>query len=117
VGSDGYKLAGRAEAAAVIRQLGHDDLLFLNRLIVERLKLLSQAHSTTLLARFGVGDRVSFQSPSGDRKTGQVVRLNKKSASIQTDDGQQWKVHPGFLTHADDRETSVSADPAILRSR
>jgi hypothetical protein len=27
-----------------------------------------------------------------------VLRLNKKTASIRTDDGQRWNVYPGFLS-------------------
>jgi hypothetical protein len=84
-----------------ILRMSEDDLRYLNRLIVERLKLIGQARSTVMLARFSVGDRVSFQSPSGERKSGVIIRLNKKTASITTDDGQRWNVHPGFLT-ADD---------------
>jgi hypothetical protein len=51
-----------------------------------------------MLAQFSVGDRVSFPSTCGERKLGVIVRLNKKTASIATDDGQHWNVHPGFLS-------------------
>ena len=80
--------------------MNEEDLRFLNRLIVERLKLIGQARSTAMLAHFSVGDRVSFQSRTGERKTGVIVRLNKKTASITTDEGQHWNVHPGFLSSA-----------------
>ncbi len=95
-----FQLVDRAAAAEAIRHLNEEDLRFLNRLIVERLKLIGQARSTVMLARFSVGDRVSFQSTSGERKAGVIVRLNKKTASIATEDGQHWNVHPGFLTPA-----------------
>jgi hypothetical protein len=93
-----FELVDRASAAEAIRRMNEEDLRFLNRLIVERLKLIGQARSTAMLARFSVGDRVSFQGSTGERKTGVIVRLNKKTASIATDDGQQWNVHPGFLS-------------------
>ncbi len=92
------ELVDRAAAVETIRRMNEDDLRFLNRVIVERLKLIGQARSTTMLARFSVGDRVGFQSTSGERKVGVIIRLNKKTASIATDDGQQWNVHPGYLT-------------------
>jgi hypothetical protein len=92
------ELVDRAAAVEAIRRMNEEDLRFLNRLIVERLKLIGQARSTIMLARFSVGDRVTFLSASGERKAGVIMRLNKKTASIATDDGQQWKVHPGFLT-------------------
>jgi hypothetical protein len=91
-------LVDRVVAAETIRRMNEEDLRFLNRLIVERLKLIGQARSTVMLARFSVGDRVSFQYTSGEQKVGVIVRLNKKTASIATDDGQHWNVHPGFLT-------------------
>lgn len=97
---ESYQLADRAGAAEAIRQMNEEDLRFLNRLIVDRLKLIGQARSTAMLARFSVGDRVSFQSPAGEQKSGVIVRLNKKTASIATDDGHQWNVHPVYLSPA-----------------
>jgi hypothetical protein len=97
---ESLELVDRAGAAEAIRRMGEDDLRYLNRLIVERLKLIHQARSTVMLANFSVGDRVSFQSSTGERRTGIIVRLNKKTASIATDEGQQWNVHPGFLSSA-----------------
>ncbi len=95
--SEKMRLADRNAVMAQIKNLGEEDLIFLNRLIVERLKLIAQAKSTSLMARFNVGDRVEFRGPGGDRKTGIIVRINKKTASIQTDDGGSWNVFPGFL--------------------
>jgi len=95
-----FELTDRAAAAEAIRKLSEGDLHFLNRLIVERLKLIHQARSTVMLANFNVGDRVRFPTGVGDEKTGVIVRLNKKTASIATDDGQRWNVHPGYLSSA-----------------
>jgi hypothetical protein len=92
-----FELMDRAEAAEAIRKLNEEDLRFLNRLIVERLKLINQARSTVMLAHFSVGDQVSFTAPAGDLKFGVIVRLNKKTASIVTEDGHHWNVHPGYL--------------------
>jgi hypothetical protein len=41
---------------------------------------------------------VSFSTSMGQRKIGVVIRLNKKTASICTEDGDHWNVHPSFLT-------------------
>ena len=88
----------REAVVEAIRQMNEDDLRYLNRLIVERLKLIAQARSTVMLARFSVGGRVRFKTPTGENKTGIILRLNKKTVTISTDDGQHWKVYPGFLT-------------------
>jgi hypothetical protein len=98
MGNETFTLVDRASAVETIRRMNEDDLRFLNHLIVERLKLLSQARSTVMLARFNPGDLVSFQSTTGERKIGVVVRLNKKTASVATNDGQHWTVHPGYLS-------------------
>ena len=69
-----------------LRQMGEEDLLYLNRMVVERLSLLAQARSTVQLAQFAEGDRVQFTTNDGAIKKGVVVRLNKKTASLLTDD-------------------------------
>lgn len=97
--SENFKLVDRTVIAEMIGKLGEEDLVFLNRTIIERLKLISQAKSTSMMARFNIGNRVKFQAPDGRHKTGIIIRLNKKTASIQTDDGGSWNVFPGFLKH------------------
>ena len=86
--------------AQALRHLGEEDLLYLNRMVVERLNLLAQAKSTVQLAQFTEGDRVHFTTSDGVTKFGSIVRLNKKTASLSTDDGQNWKVSPHLLTKA-----------------
>ncbi len=71
-----------------LRHMGEEDLLFLNRMVVERLNLLAQARSTVQLAQFAEGDRVEFTTQDGSVKRAVVVRLNKKTASLRTDDAQ-----------------------------
>jgi hypothetical protein len=52
---------------AFIKELGEDELLYLNRLIVERLKLIAQEKSTRAMGRFN------------------------------TDAGEEWNVSWGYL--------------------
>ena len=91
------KIIDRISAVEAIKRLNEEDLLFLNQLIVERLKLISQAKSTSLMASFTKGDRVGFQTSDGRMLEGIVLRLNKKTVSVATDDGHQWNVAPGLL--------------------
>ena len=93
----GVKIVDRVSAVEAIKRLGEGDLLFLNQLIVERLKLIAQARSTLQMAAFHIGDLVSFQANDGRVIQGEVLRLNKKTISIVTDDGQRWNVAPGLL--------------------
>ena len=57
--------------------------------------------------KYSVGSRVSFPGHSGERHTGVIVRLNKKTASVVTYEGQQWNVHPSFLTAIGDSDIEV----------
>lgn len=92
----------RASAAQSIADLSEDDLRFINRLVVDRLNLLAQARSTVLLADFHVGQRVGFKAPDGRALRGRIRRLNKKTASLVTDDDERWNVAPAFLEPLDD---------------
>lgn len=83
-----------------LRHMSEEDLLYLNRMVVERLNLLAQAKSTVELAQFSEGDKIQFTTNDGHVKHGIVLRLNKKTASVRTDDGQDWKVSPGLLRKA-----------------
>lgn len=47
--SGDFKIIDRISAVEAIKRLNEDDLRFLNRMIVERLNLISQARATTLM--------------------------------------------------------------------
>lgn len=80
-----------------LRHMGEEDLRYLNRMVVERLNLLAQAKSTAQLAQFAEGDRVHFTTNDGSLIQGVVVRLNRKTVSLRSDDGLNWKVSPVLL--------------------
>ncbi|NPV00249.1 MAG: hypothetical protein HPY53_02595 [Brevinematales bacterium] len=83
-----------------IKSLSEKELIYLNRLVIERLKLISQEKSTSQMMRFNIGERVSFTAPDGQRRQGFIIRLNKKTASIRTDDNENWNVAPGLLKNS-----------------
>ncbi len=85
-----------------IKDLGEEELRYLNRLIVERLKLIAQEKSTRAMSRFNLGEHVRFADQEGRTKTGRIVRLNKKTATVLTSEGQSWNVSPGLLKAEDD---------------
>ena len=84
-----------------IKDLSEEELFYLNRLIVERLKLISQARSTFEMARVNIGELVEFENNDGNTITGRVIKLNKKTVSILTDEKQRWNVAPVFLRNAE----------------
>lgn len=91
---------------AAIEQLGTDDLQFLNGAIVDRMKALRSASYTQHMAQFAVGDRVSFSDNDGMPQAGTILKLNKKTVGLITDDGMNWKVAPQLL----ELETPLQTD-------
>jgi len=92
------KIIDRHSAVEAINQLDEEDLRFPNRLIVEQLKLITQARRNVLMSNFNKGGRVEFLSSDGRMIEGFVLRINKKTISIITDDDTQWNVSPNLLT-------------------
>jgi hypothetical protein len=65
-----------------LTKLSDDELIALNRRIVERLQLLRSAKSLTQLAKFSVGMVVEFDTDDGRTVSGTVARLNRRTATI-----------------------------------
>lgn len=84
-----------------IKSLGTKDLVYLNRLIVGRIKILSQMQSSEKMAKFHLSERVSFMAGNGKEKTGRITKMHKKTVHVVTDDGENWKIAPGYLKSAD----------------
>ena len=93
----------RTRIESFIKELSEEELRYLNRLIVERLKLITQEKSTRALYRFNLNESVRFFDHEGQVKTGRIMKLNKKTASILTSDGQYWKVSASLLQSVEDR--------------
>jgi hypothetical protein len=83
-----------------LSQLTESELIDLNRRIVERLRMIRQVHAHVKMMEFSIGERVWFQTDLR-RVEGVLVRYNKKSVTVVTDDGQRWTVSPGFLEKAE----------------
>lgn len=84
----------------LIKQLGEEELLYLNDLIIERLKLIDQAETIKAMQKFNLGELVEFKTKEGTIVKGNVIKLNKKSILIRTLEGKKWKVPPQILNPA-----------------
>lgn len=83
-----------------IDKLTEAELIDLNHRIVERLRFLQLAQAHIEMLRFSIGDRVTFEHDMRGLICGTIIRYNKKSVSVLTDDGQRWTVDPGLLRPA-----------------
>lgn len=78
-------------------ELTEAELIDLNHRIVERLRFLSQMRAHKRMIEFKIGDRVTFQPEGSPPVTGMLVRYNKKTVTVITEDGQHWNVSPSLL--------------------
>ena len=84
----------------------------LNRRIVARLKYLQEARTHHQMLSFNVGDRVRFHPPGHDPKTGVIVKYNRKTVTVVTDDRHQWNVAPVFLSRVIEASSGEARSPA-----
>jgi len=85
----------------VIDTLSLDELIELNDRIVERIKQLEDRQVLHDMMAFNLGETVSFDSKYG-RQVGTIVKFNRKTVVVITDEGRKWKVSPHFLSAVKD---------------
>lgn len=84
-----------------IEQLSEKELIDLNHRIIQRLKFLEDARANGEMMKFSVGDKVIFHPSGHEQKTGVLVKYNKKTVTVITDQGEHWNVAPSLLTKAE----------------
>jgi hypothetical protein len=84
-----------------IDRLTEAELIALDNRIVARLKFLQQMRSHARMLDFNIGQRVSFQPEGQPLLTGIIAKYNRKTVSVITESGQQWRVAPLFLRQAE----------------
>jgi hypothetical protein len=80
-----------------IDQLTETELIELHHRIVERLRFLEQMRSHGAMLKFSIGERVTFSPTGRDPVIGMIVKYNKRTVTVVTDDGHRWNVSPNFL--------------------
>ncbi|NOY17291.1 MAG: hypothetical protein GXP23_10260 [Gammaproteobacteria bacterium] len=81
-----------------IDNLTEDELIELNHKIVERLKFLETMHTHNEMMQFNPGEQVAFEPPGRKRQIGTLVKFNKKTVTITTENRQKWNVSPGLIS-------------------
>lgn len=80
-----------------IDKLTEAELIDLNHRVVARLKFLSQMRAHAHMLDFSIGERVSFQPDGQPALSGIIAKYNRKSVTVITENGQQWRVSPALL--------------------
>jgi hypothetical protein len=99
-----------------LTRLSEDELIELNRRIVERLQLMRSARSLTQLARFSVGMVVEFDTDDGRTVSGTVARLNRQTVTVVAASGR-WRVSPSRLRVVSSPRGSTASDSHVVAMR
>jgi hypothetical protein len=85
------------EVLGRLDQFTEEELLHLNRLIVERLKVMQQLRAHGAMIQFRIGQTVTFPDSRGHPITGILTKYNRKSVTVVTHEGGHWNVSPSLL--------------------
>lgn len=86
-----------------LTRFSEDELIDLNRRIIERLQFIRSAKHLTQLARFSVGMTVEFEREDGSTVRGSIARLNRQTATVVGPSGR-WRVSPALLRIVESKE-------------
>ena len=100
-----------------IDKLSEEQLIDLNNRIIERLRFMSQARAHHEMLQFRIGELVWFVPEGRERVDGVVTRYNKKTVSVLSRDGRQWRVSPGYLKKSEISATQEVANVVKLPKR
>ena len=78
--------------------LREEELVTLNKTIIEKLKQMRKEKIRTYAQQFKVGDIVSFEG-QGSKRSGVIIKINSRSLSIITLGNVRWNVDPSLLKH------------------
>jgi hypothetical protein len=83
-----------------IDKLTEKELIDLNHRVVERLKFLESMKVHAEMLEFSVGEKVCFSPPGHSEVVGILVKYNRKTVTVLTEEGQKWNVSPHLLDKA-----------------
>jgi hypothetical protein len=85
---------------SALELLTEEELLQLNHVIVQRLRLMQQIRAHGQMATLRIGQQVTFTDSTGRQIRGVLALHNRKSVTVVTPDGHQWRVSPEFVRPA-----------------
>lgn len=91
-----------------IDRLTEAELIELNHRIVERLRFLHQMRAHGTMLNFSIGEHVTFTPDGRSPVTGMLVKYNKKTVTVVSEEGQRWNVSPTFLNRVKKEEKDIT---------
>lgn len=84
-----------------IEDLSIDQLLDLNQIICEQIDELRAKQDMHAIMKLRLGAKVHFQAKEG-QVFGTLIKINRKSVIVVSEDGRQWKIPPGLVNLMDE---------------
>lgn len=102
-----------------IEALGYDELIALNRRVAERIRHLQAVQSQYLMLSLYIGQRVSFDAgpQHGGHLFATVIKRNRKTVGLVSDDGNRWNVSPHLIRPLKDVTPSQPASTNAKKGR
>ena len=100
-----------------IDKLTEDELIELNHRIVERLKFFQAMRDHKEMIEFNIGEKVSFEPPGREKQVGVLMKYNKKTVTVVTEQGQRWTVSPFLLSKTVDAGNRSSKNGNVIQMR
>ena len=91
--------------------LSFEELLELNQRVVARLKMLESMQARIEMMQFNLGQWVSFEHQGG-RLLATLVKYNRKTVTVVTDNGQRWNISPHLLSAVKEAGTAQPQSPS-----
>ena len=96
--------------------LSFEELLDLNQRVVARLKMLESMQAHIEMMQFNLGQQVSFEHQGG-RMLATLVKYNRKTVTVVTDNCQRWNISPHLLSPVKDTGSADPHRPAKARKK
>jgi len=98
-----------------LEKLSEKELIELNNRIVERLKFLDSMRTHNKMMEFNVGEKIGFEPPGRKKQIGVLVKYNRKTVTIVTEQGERWNVSPHLLSKISDARPEVKKDGKVIK--
>lgn len=80
----------------ILDKLSEEQLIALNKKIIERIRILHKARQLCSMSKFSAGDLVYFMN-NGRKVSGVIIRLNQRTVTVTVEGGAQWNISPSLL--------------------
>jgi len=100
-----------------IDKLTEKELIDLNHRIMERLKFLESMRAHNEMLEFSVGEKVRFHPPGRGEVVGVLVKYNKKTVTVLTEEGQRWNVSPHLLVKIRESNRGVNKSGNVIEMK